>query len=246
MFEQAFKNIDDVLWKEAGCTTELDYTEQTSWLLFLIISTAWSRTKRPRRRLRQEVHPIIASPYRWDTWAAPKDASGKLDHNKALTGDDLREFVDRTPFPLPKASEQEGQRSRTRWNTRSAKFGEIKNKISSGYNLREIIDQIDAALSAHRRRSTSFRTCTKPKSRTWATRAAKRRVLHTASADPRDGAGHRAEDWRNDLRRRLRLGGFCASRSTTRPPRDRRRSENAPGAHLLRQGEKSLATSSRS
>mgnify|MGYP001492308409 CR=1 FL=1 len=35
MFEQAFKNIDDVLWKEAGCTTELDYAEQTSWLLFL-------------------------------------------------------------------------------------------------------------------------------------------------------------------------------------------------------------------
>jgi hypothetical protein len=35
MFEQAFKNIDDVLWKEAGCTTELDYTEQASWLLFL-------------------------------------------------------------------------------------------------------------------------------------------------------------------------------------------------------------------
>jgi type I restriction enzyme M protein len=28
MFEQAFKNIDDVLRKEAGCTAELDYTEQ--------------------------------------------------------------------------------------------------------------------------------------------------------------------------------------------------------------------------
>ena len=27
VFEQAFKNIDDVLRKEAGCTTELDYTE---------------------------------------------------------------------------------------------------------------------------------------------------------------------------------------------------------------------------
>lgn len=35
MFEQAFKNIDDILRKEAGCTTELDYTEQSSWLLFL-------------------------------------------------------------------------------------------------------------------------------------------------------------------------------------------------------------------
>jgi len=35
MFEQAFKNIDDALRKEAGCTTELDYTEHSSWLLFL-------------------------------------------------------------------------------------------------------------------------------------------------------------------------------------------------------------------
>ena len=29
MFEQVFKNIDDVLRKEAGCTTELDYTGGT-------------------------------------------------------------------------------------------------------------------------------------------------------------------------------------------------------------------------
>ena len=35
MFEQTFKNIDDVLWKEAGCATELDYTEQTSWMRLL-------------------------------------------------------------------------------------------------------------------------------------------------------------------------------------------------------------------
>ena len=35
MFEQTFKNIDDVLWKEAGCASELDYAEQTSWMLFL-------------------------------------------------------------------------------------------------------------------------------------------------------------------------------------------------------------------
>jgi type I restriction enzyme M protein len=35
MFEQAFRNIDYALRKEAGCATELDYAEQTSWLLFL-------------------------------------------------------------------------------------------------------------------------------------------------------------------------------------------------------------------
>ena len=30
LFEQIFKNIDDVLWKEAGCSSELEYTGQSS------------------------------------------------------------------------------------------------------------------------------------------------------------------------------------------------------------------------
>ncbi|OQA76888.1 MAG: hypothetical protein BWY32_02798 [bacterium ADurb.Bin243] len=30
LFEQAFKNIDDILHKDAGCGSELDYVEQTS------------------------------------------------------------------------------------------------------------------------------------------------------------------------------------------------------------------------
>ena len=36
---------------------------------------------------------ILDEPYRWETWAAPKGADGQLDHNKAMTGDDLRECV---------------------------------------------------------------------------------------------------------------------------------------------------------
>lgn len=54
MFEQAFKNIDDALWKESGCTTELDYTEQTSWLLFLKYLDALEQNKeRPSSLLHQ-------------------------------------------------------------------------------------------------------------------------------------------------------------------------------------------------
>jgi type I restriction enzyme M protein len=34
-YDAAFKNIDDTLWKDAGCGSELDYIEQTSWILFL-------------------------------------------------------------------------------------------------------------------------------------------------------------------------------------------------------------------
>ena len=46
MFEQTFKNIDDVLWKEAGCSSELDYTEQSSWMLFLKYLMTWNRKRR--------------------------------------------------------------------------------------------------------------------------------------------------------------------------------------------------------
>jgi len=35
VFEQTFKNIDNVLRPEAGCQNELDYIEQTSWIIFL-------------------------------------------------------------------------------------------------------------------------------------------------------------------------------------------------------------------
>lgn len=43
MFEQVFKNVDDVLWKEAGCTTELDYTEQVVTKDQPIVEDATSR-----------------------------------------------------------------------------------------------------------------------------------------------------------------------------------------------------------
>jgi len=87
MFEQAFKNIDDVLWKEAGCTTELDYTEQTSWLLFLKYLDDLEQDKKAEAALEGKPYTyILDEPYRWESWAAPKDKDGKLDHNRAMTG----------------------------------------------------------------------------------------------------------------------------------------------------------------
>ena len=67
-FEQAFKNIDDVLWKEAGCTTELDYTEQTSWLLFLKYLDALEEDKATEAALgRKKYNFILDAPYRWES-----------------------------------------------------------------------------------------------------------------------------------------------------------------------------------
>lgn len=144
MFEQAFKNIDDVLWKEAGCTTELDYTEQTSWLLFLKYLDGLEQDKAMEAELEGKKYAfILDAPYRWESWAAPKDQDGKLDHNRAMTGDDLREFVDKTLFPYLHGFKQKASGPNTIEYKIGEIFGEIKNRIHSGYNLREIIDHID-------------------------------------------------------------------------------------------------------
>lgn len=62
MFEQAFRNIDDVLRKKAGCTTELDYTEQTSWLLFLKYLDGLEQDKAAEAKLEGKKYSYILDP----------------------------------------------------------------------------------------------------------------------------------------------------------------------------------------
>ncbi len=144
MFEQAFKNIDNALRKEAGCASELDYTEQTSWLLFLKFLDGLEQDRADEAKLEGKKYAyILEKPYRWESWAAPKGKDGKLDHNKALTGADLIRFVDKKLFPYLHGFRQKASGPNTIEYKIGEIFGEIKNKIHSGYNLREIIDHID-------------------------------------------------------------------------------------------------------
>lgn len=144
MFEQAFKNIEDILWKEAGCTTELDYTEQTSWLLFLKYLDGLEQDRAAEASLNGKGYTyLLDKPYRWGSWAAPRGKDGKLDHHSALSGDDLRDFVDQKLFPYLKKFKARASGPNTVEYKIGEIFGELKNKITSGYNLREIIDHVD-------------------------------------------------------------------------------------------------------
>jgi type I restriction enzyme M protein len=144
MFEQAFKNVDETLRREAGCTTELDYTEQTSWLLFLKYLDAHEQDKADEAALERKKYAfLLDKPYRWEEWAAPKAKDGQIDHNRAKTGDDLRDFVNQKLFPYLHGFKQRASGPNTIEYKIGEIFGEIKNKIQSGYNLREIIDHID-------------------------------------------------------------------------------------------------------
>lgn len=144
MFEQAFKNIDDILHKDAGSSSELDYAEQTSWLLFLKYLDALEQDKAAEAELEGKKYAfILEKPYRWEAWAAPKGKDGKLDHNAAKTGDDLRDFVNQKLFPYLHGFKQKATGPNTIEYKIGEIFGEIKNKIQSGYNLREVVEIVD-------------------------------------------------------------------------------------------------------
>ena len=142
MFEQAFKNIDNVLRQDSGCATELDYIEQTSWILFLKYLDDLEETQKTDAELSGKKYSYILKPeFRWDEWAVPKGKDGKIDHKVALDGDDLKDFVNDKLFPYLRKFRSEAP------DTIEYKIGEIfselKNKLTSGYRLREILNTVD-------------------------------------------------------------------------------------------------------
>ena len=144
MFDQAFDAIDKSLRTEDGCTTELDYAEQTSWILFLKYLDALEQDRADIAALEGKRYGyILDKPYRWESWAAPKGKDGKLDINKALTGDDLIGFVNDKLFPYFQSFKDKASGPNTIEYKIAEIFGELKNRITSGYTLREIIDRVD-------------------------------------------------------------------------------------------------------
>ena len=144
MFEQTFKNIDDVLWKEAGCSSELDYTEQTSWLLFLKYLDDLEVERAMQAELVGKNYDfIIVDKHRWSRWAAPKKPDGSFDHDAALTGDDLIDYVNDELFPYLKGFKQRASSPDTIEYKIGEIFGEIKNKFRSGYSLRDALELMD-------------------------------------------------------------------------------------------------------
>ncbi len=145
MFEQTFKNIDDILYKDAGADSELDYIEQTSWVLFLRYLDQLESEKADEAALEgKEYQYILDEQFRWPNWAMPKTADGKLDHHKAMTGPDLVQFVDLKLFPYLASFKQKAIDNPKSIEYKIGEiFSELKNKVKSGYNLREIIEMTD-------------------------------------------------------------------------------------------------------
>jgi len=144
MFEQVFKNIDAALRQEAGCTTELDYTEQSSWVLFLKYLDDLEADRAVRAELEDKPYSyIIDARHRWSAWAAPRKADGTLDRDAAMTGQDLIEYVNDKLFPYLRGFKQRAANPDTIEYKIGEIFSEIKNKFNSGYTLREVLELTD-------------------------------------------------------------------------------------------------------
>ena len=142
MFEQSFKNIDNVL--REFLSTELDYIEQSSWLLFLKYLDELEVDRSIEAELRGKPYaPIIDAEHRWNVWAAPKDKDGNFDHNRALTGPDLIDYLNLKLFPYLQGFKQRAPAPDTIEYKIGEIFGEIKNKFASGYSLRNALEYVD-------------------------------------------------------------------------------------------------------
>jgi len=144
MFEQTFKNIDDILYKDSGADSELDYIGQTAWILFLRYLDELEKDKADEAGLTgKDYQYILDEGLRWQNWAMPKNADGELDHHIEKTGTDLIEFVDNKLFPYLAKFKQTADHAQTIEYKIGEIFSELKNKIQSGYNLREIVEYAD-------------------------------------------------------------------------------------------------------
>ena len=143
-YDAIFKNIDDKLWKDAGCDSELDYIEQTSWLLFLKYLDDLEKENKAAAELSNKTYSqILSNEFSWETWAAPKKADGSLDYNAAKTGDDLKDFVNTELFPYLKSFKSDANDANSLLYKIGQIFNELTNRIQSGYILRDVIDKVD-------------------------------------------------------------------------------------------------------
>ncbi len=144
MYNNAFNSIERALRSEAGIANELDYVEQTSWILFLKYLYDLETERRNKAELIGENYtPLMDRDFRWDHWAAPKTSEGGFDYNAAIIGDDLIAFIDNQLFPYLSTFRQTAEGPCTIEYKIGEIFTELRNKFRSGYILRDVLEIVN-------------------------------------------------------------------------------------------------------
>lgn len=127
------KRLRDIMRNDAGINGDAQRIEQIAWMLFLKVYDAkeqdWEWDD-------ENYVSIIPEECRWQNWAAD-DHSGR-----AMTGDDLLEFVNNTLFPTLKKLPVDASTPIKKAIVQTT-FADANNYMKDGVLLRQVINVID-------------------------------------------------------------------------------------------------------
>jgi type I restriction enzyme M protein len=118
---------------DAGVNGDAQRIEQMVWILFLKVYDA---KEKEWELLNGNYVSVIPNKYRWNSWAVDRK------DGKALTGDELLNFVNNKLFPILKKIEINDATPRSKIIVKSA-FEDNNNYMKDGILLRQVINIID-------------------------------------------------------------------------------------------------------
>lgn len=127
------KHIRNIMRNDAGINGDAQRIEQLAWMLFLKI---YDTKEEDWAVMEDNYHSFIPEPCRWRTWA--KD----LADGKALTGEELLNFVNNTLFPTLKGLEVTPSTPMRSAIVRTT-FQDANQYMKDGVLLRQVINVID-------------------------------------------------------------------------------------------------------
>jgi len=141
--DSIFKRIDNAMRLDEGMSTELEYIEQSSWVLFLkYLDTLESERNLKAQIDQKQYNYIIQKEFRWNNWATPLKSDGSKSLDK-LTGSDLLEYIEKKLFKYLAGFKLRATHPDTIEYKIGIIFDEIRNRFRSGYQLREVIDAVE-------------------------------------------------------------------------------------------------------
>jgi type I restriction enzyme M protein len=130
------KSLQNIMRNDAGVNGDAQRIEQMTWLFFLKIYDA----KEEEWEFHDESYEsVVPEELRWHSWAADKS------DGKALTGDDLLDFVNNKLFPALSGLRLEPD-APLRHMVVKAAFTDANNYMKDGILLRQVVNTIDEAV----------------------------------------------------------------------------------------------------
>jgi len=159
--------LDDVLRQRGGSPrTRLHRTNILGLLISENTSMVGAGTRPTKPRWEGKISTVLfsRSPIAGKVWAAPKGRDGKIDLNRALTADDLRDFRQPKALPLTARLHPKGHRTKHHRIQDRAKSSErSKTKSPAAINLAKSSTTSTSCRFRSKRKAPNYRNSTKPR-----------------------------------------------------------------------------------